>query len=133
MAGRTILVGRITRMEFIKEYEDPNLEEMTKAQLIALVHRTIHLITSDRVLSEAVFNYTPSEMDGFIELIQNALSARKNKPELIELIEALYGDPSLRELYAASKNNVSQRIHKRARRGGGGSTRGCKRGSRRRR
>lgn len=109
-------------MDLIRGYTEPkqpDLDAMSQEERIGLVHSMIHLIEADRLLSEAVFHYTPAEMDDFIRLIQTALSARQgSKPHMIELIEVLYGDPSLRELWAASRNVPSQRLHKRARHGG---------------
>ena len=106
-------------MDLLEGYRDPDLNAMNQEQLIVLVHRVIHLIQADRLLSEAVFHYTPAEMDEFIRLVQAALSARQeSKLHMIQLIEALYGDPILRELFAASTDVPSQRIHKRAKIGG---------------
>jgi len=120
-------------MELLEGYKDPDLYAMSQGQLVGLVHGIINLINSDRVLSEAVFHYTPAEMDKFIDLIQIALAARQaSKPDMVELVEVLYGDPVLRELKESSTNVTSQRIHKRARYGGRRTARGYRKNSRRR-
>ena len=135
MAYGAILLRCISRMDLIQGYVDPDLNMMTKQQLIGLVGRIINLIENDRELSERVFHYTPAEMDEFILRIHAALSARQeSRLHMIQLVEALYGDPTLRELNEASMNISSQRIHKRARyakHGGRRKTR--RRASRRRR
>ena len=111
-------------MDLIQGYVDPDLSKMTIEKLMGLVHRIINLINNDRNLSESVFNYTPAEMDEFIRRIHAALSARiESKPDMIELVQALYGNPTLRELNEASMNTSSQRLHKRRRTGGRRRTR----------
>ena len=111
-------------MDLIQGYVDPDLNKMSNVELIGLVHHIINLIEKDRDLSESVFNYTRAQMTEFVRNIQLALSARKeSNRDMIELVEALYGDPNLRELNEASRNISSQPLHKRRRTGGRRRTR----------
>ena len=96
-------------MDLIKGYRDPGLNSMSQQQLVGLVHRVIALLRTDKALAENVFDYTPAEMEEFIQEIEYTLhKIHRFKPEMIELVEALYGDPKLRELYATSRNEYSQ-------------------------
>ena len=119
----------------IKGYEEPDLNSMSQRQLIGLVHRVIALLRKDKDLAEDVFDYSPREMETFIREIEQTLNKiYRSKPYMIELVEALYGDPKLRELYATNTNGYSRQFHsaKRRKLGGGRTRRQRRKGSRRR-
>ena len=122
-------------MDLIKGYEEPDLNSMSQRQLIGLVHRVIALLRKDKDLAEDVFDYSPREMETFIREIEQTLhKIYRSKPYMIELVEALYGDPKLRELYATNTNGYSRQFHsaKRRKLGGGRTRRQRRKGSRRR-